>query len=139
MGERDGYSTVPLCYSPSVPPPAASGRRLVWSLEIVRRDRPDVHVLAASGRIGAATAPALADALREAVATGHRRLLIDCGGVDYISGAGLAVIEQASDELRRAGGSLALCGLREAVRVSFEVSGAGAGLDFADDVDKTSP
>ncbi|MCC7180556.1 MAG: STAS domain-containing protein [Acidobacteria bacterium] len=122
-----------------MPSSASPRRRLVWSLEIARRDRPDAHVLAAAGRIGTATAPAMAGALKEAIAAGHRRLLVDCSGVDYISGAGLAVIEQARAELHSAGGSLVLCGLREAVRVSFEVSGAGAGLDFADDVDQTSP
>jgi stage II sporulation protein AA (anti-sigma F factor antagonist) len=131
---RDGHHITPVCYSPRVSPPATPKRRLIWSLAIDRRDLLHAHVVAASGRLGAASAVALATALNDALAAGHRRLLLDCSGLDYVSSAGLAVIEHAAAELDKAGGALVLCGAQEPVRVSFEVSGADAGLLMADSV-----
>ena len=84
-----------------------------------------------TGRLGAATSVRLASAFDEIVAGGHCRVLIDLGGVDYLSSAGLAVIERTAARLKDAGGILVLCGLQEAVRVSFEVSGAAGHLTLA--------
>jgi anti-anti-sigma factor len=114
-----------------VPPIAASGRRLAWSLSIVREAAPGGLVVLVTGRLGAPTSARLASELDEMIAAGHCRLLIDVSGVDYLSSAGLAVIEQTAARLRDSGGILVLCGLQEAVRVSFEVSGAAGHLAVA--------
>ena len=89
-----------------------------------------------TGRLGAPTSARLASALDEIVAAGHCRLLIDVSGVDYLSSAGLAVIEQTAARLKDSGGILVLCGLQEPVRVSFEVSGAAGHLALAETVDE---
>lgn len=122
-----------------MPPSAAPRRRLAWSLAIGRHDVPQAHVLAVSGRLAFATAPALESALHAALMAGHPQLRLDVSGVDYVSSAGLSVIERATAEARRAGGRLVLCGLQEAVRVSLEVSGAGQGLDIIADLEQTLP
>jgi len=89
-----------------------------------------------TGRLGAPTSARLASALDEIVSAGHSRLLIDVSGVDYLSSAGLAVIEQTAAQLKDSGGILVLCGLQEPVRVSFEVSGAAGHLALAATVEE---
>jgi anti-anti-sigma factor len=85
-----------------------------------------------SGRLGAPTVAALARVVDEALAKGTVRLRLDCRQVDYISSAGIAALDRAAERLTQAGGALTLCGLHEAVRVSLEISGAGARLARSD-------
>lgn len=100
--------------------------RLRWAVRIEAADHPEGHALLITGRLGSTTTAQLAEALEAALAAGHVRVVLDCSGVDYISSAGLAVLERADDRLRAGGGALLLTGLQEAVRVAFEVSGAGS-------------
>jgi anti-sigma B factor antagonist len=90
------------------------------------------ETLTLSGRLGAPTAGALTQALDEVVRSGRARVVLDCSRVEYVSSAGLAVLEDAAERMKQAGGALVLRGLNEAVRVSLEVSTAGAQLDWTD-------
>jgi anti-anti-sigma factor len=119
-------------YSPAVPPSASDRRRLTWSLQVDRdpRDQPDV--LRLSGRLGAPTVGDLNRVMDEVVRSGHRQVVLDCSGVDYVSSAGIAGLERAADRMRTVGGGLILRGLHDAVRVSLEVSGARGRLDWSD-------
>jgi anti-anti-sigma factor len=115
-----------------VPPTAASRRKPAWSLIVAREALPEGLMVSVTGRLGAPTSTRLASVFGEIVAAGHRRVLVDLGGVDYLSSAGLAVIERSAAQLKDAGGILVLCGLQEPVRVSFEVSGAAGHLTLAE-------
>jgi anti-anti-sigma factor len=119
-----------------VPPIAASRRRLAWSLAIAREALPEGLIVFVTGRLGAPTSARLATEIDEIVAAGHCRLLIDLSGVDYLSSAGLAVIEQTAARLKALGGIVVLSGLQEPVRVSFEVSGAAGHLSLVETVDE---
>ena len=119
-----------------MPPIAASRRQLAWSLAIARETVPEGLVVMVTGRLGAPTSTRFASELDEIVSVGHSRLLIDVSGVDYLSSAGLAVIEQSAARLKDSGGALVLCGLQEPVRVSFEVSGAAGHLTLAETVEE---
>jgi anti-anti-sigma factor len=108
--------------------------RLRWSLQVSAYDLPGAQVVVLSGRVGSTTTAELEAAL-DRLNSGHStRVLIDLAGVDYISSAGLLVIERAAGRARAAGGALLVCGLQEAVQVSLEVSGAAARLDIAESV-----
>ena len=119
-----------------MPPIAASRRRLAWSLAIAREALPEGLVVFVTGRLGAPTSARLANALDEIVFAGHSRLLLELSGVDYLSSAGLAVVEQTAARLKDSGGILVLCGLQEPVRVSFEVSGAAGHLALTETVEE---
>ena len=108
--------------------------RLRWSLQIATSECSGVHLLALTGRLGSTTAEALRDVLDRPGFGGNSRVLVDLSGVDYVSSAGLHVLERAAERARAAGGMVVVCGLQEPVRVSFEVSGAGARLDIAESV-----
>jgi anti-anti-sigma factor len=79
--------------------------------------------LALTGRLGASSAVFLDVAVAEATGRGEARLVIDLAGVDYVSSAGLKALAAAASRCTRAGGSLALCGLGEPVRIALELGG----------------
>lgn len=103
-------------------------RPLRWSFEVSRFPAAPVLVLVAEGRLGAGAAQALREALVGAMAEGHRRLVVDLAGVDYVSSAGLVLFEEAQRELDAQGGRLVLAALSEPVRVTIELSGMARGL-----------
>ena len=50
-------------------------------------------------------------------------LLVDCGGLEYVSSAGLRVFMLAARSAQRANLSFAVCALQQPVREVFELSG----------------
>ncbi|MBL8331480.1 MAG: STAS domain-containing protein [Rubrivivax sp.] len=97
----------------------------------------DVQVIRLAGRLDSAQSPALERALRELLDGGTAKLLLDLGGLDYISSAGLRVVLVAGKSLRgrQPPGRLALCGVRGMVREVFEMSGFLALFPVADTQD----
>jgi stage II sporulation protein AA (anti-sigma F factor antagonist) len=55
--------------------------------------------------------------------SGERRLVIDLGGVAYISSAGLRVLLLVAKRLKPPAGALVLCGLGPSVRTVLELAG----------------
>jgi anti-sigma B factor antagonist len=102
-------------------PPIPNG---LWRLQIARESRDDVRILFVSGRIGASGAPVLGRALMEELGAGQHRLLVDLGGVDYMSSAGLRVLQEAVSLARAHAARLALCSLSEPVRLAIDLAGA---------------
>jgi len=85
--------------------------------------RDGVLVLAASGRIGHASAAALRAALDSAIDGEPAGLVLDCRRVDYVSSAGLTAIDAASARLVDHGATLVLCGLSSPVRIALDLAG----------------
>ncbi len=82
-----------------------------------------VLVLAASGRVDSTSASTLEQALLRAIDGGERRLVLDFGGVDYISSAGLRALLVTARRMKEAKGVWALCSLSEPVRQVFDLAG----------------
>jgi len=80
-------------------------------------------VVVVTGRMDAVTAQAFVDRLREELARGALRVVVDCAGLEYVSSAGLRGILTIYKELNHKGGTQAYCALREQVREVFDVSG----------------
>jgi anti-anti-sigma factor len=96
---------------------------LRWPLRINEERRDGALVLALAGRLGAASARYLDVAVTAAVGRGDARLVIDLGGVDYVSSAGLRALAAAASLCAQARGGLALCGLGESVRIALDLGG----------------
>lgn len=75
------------------------------------------------GRLGRAAAPLLDQALRASVVHPNRHLVIDLSGIDYISSAGIAVLEDAVARIRAGDGAVVVAGAPEAVRLTLSLSG----------------
>ena len=82
-----------------------------------------VTVLAPSGRIDTTTSGAVEAAVKRAVETGARLLVIDFAGTEYISSAGLRVFLVLAKQMRDRRGRLVLCGMPEPVAQVFRLAG----------------
>lgn len=78
-------------------------------------------VFALQGRLDTVSAPALEQALKDALPE-LRELTLDLSALDYISSAGLRVLLSAQKQIQRQG-TMKLTGVNEAVREIFDVTG----------------
>jgi len=82
-----------------------------------------IYTVRPSGRIDAAAAPELGQALQELLAAGQTHLIVDLDAVRYLSSGALRVLLVAIREARRLGGDVKLCALRPNVYRVFKLSG----------------
>lgn len=92
-------------------------------MEVKTHTEDNTLVVVVTGKMDAVTAPAYLEQLRQELAGGILRLIVDCAGLEYVSSAGLRAILTISKDLRLKGGVQAYCGLQEQVKEVFEVSG----------------
>lgn len=92
-------------------------------MEISTKTENDVSIVSASGRIDTLTYELLLAALTDRIRAGARSLVVDLGGVDYTSSAGLRAILSAQKEVRGEGGDLRLAAVQPDVLRVFKLSG----------------
>ncbi len=94
-------------------------------MDITTRTHNDVTLVAFTGNLDSNTSPQAQQALDAILASGARKMAIDCTALDYISSAGLRVLLGTAKRLSGAGGggALRLFGLNETVREVFDISG----------------
>jgi anti-anti-sigma factor len=97
-----------------------NGTRRVWDLRIARESADRRVLLRAAGRVSRANTGKLGQALDELAAQGG---VLDLEGIDYISAAGLAIVDEAVRRAAAAGRPLILCGLQDPVRIAFDLAG----------------
>ena len=105
--------------------PESGRRNLKWPLRIVEQRHDNVLVLELAGRVSAASAGSLTDAVARAFDRGDR-LVVDFSGVDYLSSAGLRALEVAAGQGDGNGGgsgTLVLCAVPEPVRIALDLAG----------------
>ena len=73
------------------------------------------------GRLDTITAPEL-EATIDSCAAAIQELVLDCGGLEYISSAGLRVILKAQ-KLMNTQGSMKLTGVNESIMEIFDITG----------------
>ncbi|MCX4514149.1 MULTISPECIES: STAS domain-containing protein [unclassified Streptomyces] len=87
---------------------------------------PDIVVLAVAGELDHDTAEPLRTALDEAVASGARRILVDCGGLLFCDSTGLNVLLRARLAAQENEARVELAALRPQVARMLAITGAGA-------------
>jgi anti-anti-sigma factor len=97
---------------------------VVWYLTLERIDADGVAVIAAEGRISQRTAPDLQRLLTAAIASARDGVVLDLSGVDYISSAGLGLLEQLAARLGSDGRRLVLCHLQDPVSAALALAGS---------------
>jgi len=100
---------------------------VVWYLRLDEEDLGSVLVLTLHGRVFTQTIAAFAGHLAGCDARGHRALIVDLSGVDYMNSQGLRVLEAAATRSRASQRELVVCGLQPPVRTAFDLAGP-AGL-----------
>lgn len=79
-------------------------------------------VLAPTGRLDVAGAPALKDAITEVVKDGPSRVVIDMEGVSFVDSTGLGSVIAALKQIRSGQGELRLAAPNQQVRVVLELT-----------------
>ena len=83
-------------------------------------------IVVAEGRLDFSAAAGFQAEVEKALAGAGQApaaLIIDCAGLEYVSSAGLRVFLLAARAAQRGGMWFAVCGLRQAVREVFSLSG----------------
>jgi anti-sigma B factor antagonist len=92
-------------------------------MQVTEKRQGDIVVLAVEGRLDSSNSDQFEKQLLSMVERGDVRFVLDFGGLDYISSAGLRVLLKAAKELKKKEGHLCLCALRDYVREVFDMSG----------------
>lgn len=80
-------------------------------------------VLAVTGEVDVATAPAMRERLVSLVADGNVRLIVDLSPVDFIDSTGLGVLVGTLKRVREADGELALIIPQDRILKLFDITG----------------
>jgi anti-anti-sigma factor len=95
----------------------------LWYLRVEEQDAQGVLVIVCQGRVSNRTCPALDRALTAAPGSPACGVVLDLSGVDYISSSGLRAVERAAARLQDGGRAFVVCGLQDAVSVTFGLAG----------------
>lgn len=93
-------------------------------------DMNDIRIIEVIGRLDGDTAPEMGRLLDQALNTGHVRLVLDLGGVDYISSTGLREIVRIYKRAQLQGGDLRLANPSEPVMTVMELAGLDTALSI---------
>jgi anti-sigma B factor antagonist len=93
------------------------------SLEVLTRQVDNgVTVVAPTGRLDVAGAPALKDAISEVVKNGPPRVVLDMEGISFVDSTGLGSVIAALKQIRSSQGDLRLAAPNQQVRVVLELT-----------------
>jgi anti-anti-sigma factor len=93
------------------------------SLEVQSRQADNgVTVVAPTGRLDVAGAPALKDAISEALKNGPPRVVLDMEGISFVDSTGLGSVIAALKQIRSSQGDLRLAAPNQQVRVVLELT-----------------
>ena len=106
-------------------------------LHVVEKLLDGVMILEARGRItlGQET-EGLRQRFKDAGESGHKRIVLDLAGVDYIDSAGLGTLVAGAASVRRAGGELKLANLTSRVRDLMQITRLSTLFEVHDSLDK---
>ena len=83
----------------------------------------DFTILIINGEVDASSSIQLDESLGALVSNGDPKILIDCGGLNYISSAGLGVFMSYIEDVKTKNIKMALFGLNDKVMNVFEILG----------------
>lgn len=93
------------------------------SFKAASRDVGDVRVIEMDGRITLGEGSALLrDLIREALAAGHRKILMNLGGITYLDSSGLGELVSGYRLVKSQGGELKLLNLNKKVSDLLQVT-----------------
>lgn len=103
-------------------------------MQIDRKDKDGIIILSVSGRLDAVSSIEAEKEFCTILDAGHDTFLIELGGVDYISSAGLRVLLVLAKRIQQKGGRVALAGMVAGVKEVFEISGFSSIFKIFDEV-----
>lgn len=98
-------------------------------VDIVTKIEDDILLMQVKGEVDASSSIKLDDAFKAALQN-HKKIMVDLGGLEYISSAGLGVFVSHLEEINSNEISLILFGLSESVQQIFGLLGLQELLDI---------
>jgi anti-anti-sigma factor len=92
-------------------------------MQIKEEKQEDVIIVTIDDHLDTAAAPGFETKLLGLIDGGERKVLIDCGPLEYVNSAGLKVFLLAAKRLEAVGGQFILCALAPSVLMIFEMIG----------------
>lgn len=92
-------------------------------MELDARKEGSALVVTVQGRMDAVTAPEFEEYVDSWTAKGEKVFVVDLGGLEYISSAGLRSILASAKKLKGMSGKILFCGLAGMVKEVFDISG----------------
>jgi anti-sigma B factor antagonist len=89
----------------------------------------DTHVVVVSGRLDGAASPDFSQRVGALASGTSPKLLLDFGGVDFVTSAGLRAVLLIVKRVKASGGVFALCSVQQPVREVLDISGFTAMFD----------
>lgn len=99
-------------------------------MEITQAKKDNFVLLELSGKLDASNAPELESKIVTLIDGGETKMVLDFGGLDYVSSAGLRVFLVAAKKLKRINGKLALAGVQDHVKHVFDLAGFSSLFTF---------
>lgn len=93
-------------------------------------DFNNIRIIEVTGRVDSDTAPELGELLDQALNTGHVRLVLDLGGTEYISSAGLREIVRIFKRAQAQRGDLRIANPSSPVMAVMELAGLDTALNI---------
>ena len=87
-------------------------------MQVVTSEQGCVSIITLTGRIDATTASSFETSCRELLDSGAKKVVVDLGGVEYISSAGLRVILTMVKASKAAAATLAFCSMQSIFKIS---------------------
>ena len=92
-------------------------------MDINLTQQKDISVFQLSGSLDSNTSPAFEEKLMETINDGATKIIVDFSALDYVSSAGLRVLNKAYKKLKHVGGGIVLCSMQDYIREVFEIAG----------------
>lgn len=102
------------------------------SLSVNERREGQVLVLSPQGRLDSVNTREFQALVMGRIDGGEKSMIMDLSGLDYISSAGIRVMQLASKALKESGGQFLLCAMRDHISNVFRVSGFDRVIAIAD-------
>jgi anti-anti-sigma factor len=107
-------------------------------MNVNTRDVNGFWVVRLEGRLDIGNSAQFEQACLQWISEGHHRLVLDFGGLEYISSAGLRSILAATKKVKPLKGSLSLCSLSGLVEEVITISGFDSILTVYADVEQAA-
>ena len=105
-------------------------------MEIIEKKNNDIAIFEPVGRLDSNTSPELEKKIVKAIENGSTKMIIDFKSLDYISSAGLRVINKTIKQLKNNSGNLVLCSMQDYIKEVFEITGFDSFLPIVSTYDE---
>ena len=102
-------------------------------MEISENKDGNIHIFELSGRLDSRTSPEFDERILQAMENGSINFIIDFQSLEYISSAGLRVLNKAYKKLKPNNGKIMMCNMVDYIKEVFEIAGFDTFLPIAPD------